>query len=261
MIQRVVQPELLDELPHADPGAIGSRRDLRRINAWMGNAGKVARALSKALAGKVPRRIFDFGAGDGFLLLGVAHRMEAWRTRGARSFGSPGFNGALAAPNLSPEAAASKRPFTSVVLVDRQARVPPQIQHRLEAMNWTVQTVTADVFHYCENEAGMADVIIANLFLHHFTNVQLKRLFGLVTDKTRVFVSVEPRRSRPALFASHLLWLIGCNSVTRHDAVLSVRAGFARRELSSLWPGYRGWELNEGRAGLFSHLFVARRSL
>jgi hypothetical protein len=36
--------------------------------------------------------------------------------------------------------------------------------------------------------------------------------------------------------ARKLLWLIGCNAVTRHDAAVSMRAGFIRQELSALWP-------------------------
>ena len=36
-MNRIVQPELLDELPPDDPRAMRSRRDLRRINAWMRN--------------------------------------------------------------------------------------------------------------------------------------------------------------------------------------------------------------------------------
>jgi len=48
--------------------------------------------------------------------------------------------------------------------------------------------------------------------------------------------------------------------VTRTDAVLSVRAGFVRRELSHLWPAGNGaWRLRERRAGLFSHCFQASR--
>lgn len=259
MIERVVQAELLDELPHDDPGAVGSRRDLRRINAGMGNAAKVARALNEAFPREPPRRIFDLGAGDGSLLLGVARRMECSRRPALRSFGNSGSNSDMSPPTLSPATAASKRPSTAAVLVDRQARLQPEIRRRLEAMNWTVQAVVADVFHFCENGVGMADAIIANLFLHHFTDVQLRQLFRLVSAKTRVFVSVEPRRSRPASYASRLLLLMGCNSVTRHDAVVSVKAGFAGRELASLWPAEGGWELSEGRAGLFGHLFVARR--
>ena len=55
--------------------------------------------------------------------------------------------------------------------------------------------------------------------------------------------------------AAKLVGLIGCNSVTRHDAVVSVRAGFTNRELSDLWPTQGAWLLQEQRAGLFSHLF------
>ena len=61
------------------------------------------------------------------------------------------------------------------------------------------------------------------------------------------------------LFGSHLLWAIGCNDVTRHDAVLSVEAGFSGCELSALWPESNEWQLHEHAARLFTHCFVARR--
>ena len=46
----------------------------------------------------------------------------------------------------------------------------------------------------------------------------------------------EPRRSRFALAASHLIFFLGANAVTRNDGVLSVRAGFVERELGAAWP-------------------------
>jgi len=46
--------------------------------------------------------------------------------------------------------------------------------------------------------------------------------------------------------------------VTRHDAVLSVHAGFAGREISDRWRT-PGWRLAERAGGLFSHVFVAVR--
>jgi hypothetical protein len=58
-----------------------------------------------------------------------------------------------------------------------------------------------------------------------------------------------------------MLWVVGCNDVTRHDAVVSVRAGFAGKELSPLWPEAPDWELAEHAAGSFSHLFIARRKM
>ena len=44
-MERSLQAELLDELPANDPRAVGSRHDLRRINALMGNARLMARAV------------------------------------------------------------------------------------------------------------------------------------------------------------------------------------------------------------------------
>ncbi len=46
-MNRIVKPELLDELPPADPRAVRSRRDLRRVNAWMRNHAIMARALAE----------------------------------------------------------------------------------------------------------------------------------------------------------------------------------------------------------------------
>ena len=71
--------------------------------------------------------------------------------------------------------------------------------------------------------------------------------------------TIEPRRAAWPLFCCRWLWVIGCNAVTRHDARVSVRAGFSGRELSVLWPDKTNWQLDERHASLFSHLFVARK--
>ena len=73
-------------------------------------------------------------------------------------------------------------------------------------------------------------------------------------------MACEPRRSAFALAGCRFLWAIGCNDVSRHDAVTSVRAGFSGRELSALWPEGREWQLVEGEAWPFSHTFVAHRA-
>jgi hypothetical protein len=109
--------------------------------------------------------------------------------------------------------------------------------------------------------ASALEVVVANLFLHHFQDVRLAELLSAVASRTRVFVAIEPRRAPWPLITCRWLWAIGCNSVTRHDAAISVRAGFSGRELSALWPADPGWELTERPTGLFSHLFVARRRI
>ena len=73
-------------------------------------------------------------------------------------------------------------------------------------------------------------------------------------------VACEPRRSKFVVEASRLLWAVGCNDVSVHDAVVSARAGFNDKELSTLWPHDPQWQTHEQTAGLFSHRFIARCS-
>jgi hypothetical protein len=227
-MQRAVLPELLDDLAPADPRALRSRRDLRRVNAIMRNAHIVAGVLARTFR-RPPRCIADLGAGDG-----------AW---------------------MAQLAAALPTHWSGVraVLVDRQDTVTGGSLSALAARGWAPEAVMADVFDWLPG-AGPVDVIVVNLFLHHFEGDRLCQLLGMVASRCSVFVACEPRRSPVALHASRLLGLIGCNAVTRHDAVVSVRAGFAGGEITALWPRAGNWMVDESARGLFSHLFVANRS-
>ena len=116
-----------------------------------------------------------------------------------------------------------------------------------------------DMFELLEgNRLCNFDIVTANLFLHHFSEPQLSQLLARLAPLAPLFVACEPRRGGLPLLASRLLWVIGCNDVSRHDAAISVRAGFVGSELSALWPERDRWELHEGAARLFTHCFVAR---
>jgi hypothetical protein len=252
-MNRLVQPELLDELPFDDPRARWSRRDLRRVNAWMRNASMMARALQAAVNGAAPKQIIDLGAGDGHFLLSVAQVISR--------------NGA---PVSDPARRDDKKTHRTgdrrsavwggvkAVLLDRQKNITAKTLASFAPLGWQAEMVTADVFDWLPGAAGL-DAVVTNLFLHHFEDAQLAELFCAVAGRARVFVAIEPRRASWPLFCSRLLWAIGCNAVTRHDAAVSVRAGFSGSELSALWPVDKDWQLTERRAGFFSHLFVARR--
>ena len=226
---RRVQAELLDELPGDDPRAVRSRRDLQRINGLMGSARILLRALD-GHAGAPPTQLVELGSGDGRLLLQVARaRCEAW-------------------------------PGVQVSLVDRQPCVSPETLAEFHALGWPAQVLALDVFEWLAHaQIAPVDVVVANLFVHHFDGERLQQLLDGIARRCRSFVCNEPRRSRVALFGSHLLGLIGCNAITRHDAVLSVHAGFCDGELSALWPRAPspGWQLHERAAGIFGHVFVA----
>ncbi len=229
-MNRVVEPEWLDELPADDPRAVGSRRDLARLNGWMGHVGIVARHLARVFRDHRPQLITELGAGDGTFLVRVAERLSPrWRD-------------------------------VEVVLVDRQDLVGGRARERFIELGWRVTTVTEDALHWLENSAHSAgDLVLANLFLHHFTGQPLEKLLRVLSSRTNHLVACEPRRSAAALACARLLGLAGCNPVTRHDAPASVRAGFAGTELSRLWPARSGWQLEERPAGAFSHFFSAQR--
>ena len=56
--------------------------------------------------------------------------------------------------------------------------------------------------------------------------------------------------------------VLGANAITRHDAVASVQAGFADRELSALWPHAQAdWRCHEYVAPPFTHVFSAVRRM
>jgi hypothetical protein len=226
MIRRVVEPELLDTLPANHPGAARSRRDLRRINAWMGNARHLARAIKQL---KIPpKRVVELGTGDGTLMLKLAahlpHDTELW-------------------------------------LLDMQPVIAPETLEALRSRGWTVHIIRARLQDWlAAPEPPEVDLILANLFLHHFTDSELRDLFESLAPIASAFISCAPRRWMPALLSTHALWLIGCNAITRHDARISVRAGFRQKDLSRLWPEWSGCRLDETPAGFGSHLFRATRS-
>ncbi|MDZ4287872.1 MAG: hypothetical protein U0984_07930 [Prosthecobacter sp.] len=65
MIQRIIQPELLETLANEDPDAVLGRRDLRIVNLVMGNHRWITRVLRRHY--RPGWRITELGAGDGAL--------------------------------------------------------------------------------------------------------------------------------------------------------------------------------------------------
>jgi hypothetical protein len=227
---RQVEAERLDALPASDPAAIRSRRDLQRLNRLMGQAGAMARLLRGHGATRSMRRVVDLGAGDGTLLLQMARKL------------APDCGGVQA------------------VLVDRQALLSDRTREEFKQSGWGIETATCDALQWLVSAPRHeGTVMIANLFLHHLENAPLRALLEHVSTRAELFVACEPRRDRFTLQASRLVGWIGCNAVTRHDAPISARAGFAGRELSTLWPAGGDWSTEEGPIGPFSHYFVAWR--
>jgi len=243
MMPRIVAPEALDSLHERDPLAVRSRRDLRRVHRVMGTRSIVIRAFRSACVGH-PRtaalHVLELGAGDGSVMLGVA------------------------------QALAGEWANVRLTLLDRQDVVTPETLAAYNRVGWSASVCVADALLWADGNAeegpspphagGRWDLVIVNLFLHHFDGAPLATLLGAIARGADRFIACEPERSRLALVGSHLIGFTGAGPVTREDAVLSVHAGFRADEISAAWPGAASmWQLAEHGAGLFSHCFVAQR--
>ncbi len=229
-LARRVEPELLDGLAANDRRARRSREDLQRIHRAMATLPIVERALNRGTSGFVPSTLLELGAGDGSLMFRLAQRRAAlW-------------------------------PTVKVTLLDRLKLVAPPTLEGIRETGWTPTVMAMDVFDWlAQGDDSCWDVILANLFVHHFAADELQRLLAGIAARTGVFLCCEPRRSALALAGSHMVGLLGAGAVTRRDAVSSVHAGFRARELSDLWPNPQDWVTSEFSAGLFSHCFLAVR--
>jgi len=241
-MRRIVDNEILDGLAADDPAAMRSRRDLKRVHRAMGTRLFIQRALrrtSESIQEKRPLRVLELGAGDGSLMLSVARTL---------------------APTC---------PQVELTLLDRQALVSIEIIENYARLGWIVVDYVVDALEWAASatdslekghEQARWDLIVTNLFLHHFENSQLALLLDSILATSNGFFACEPRRSWLSLAGSHLAGLIGAGAVTREDAVLSVHAGFRDKELTALWPADPDeWRIQEYSAGLFSHCFHAER--
>jgi len=229
-MNRIVLPELLDVLPPQAAAALRSRRDLRRVNAWMRHPRIMARALQANLPGQGAQHLVELGAGDGHFLLSVAKRVNG------------------------------RWPDTQALLVDQLNVLEPRTGEAFRRFGWHARTEIAEAAEWLHQARPQPEqVILGNLFFHQFQAQPLAELLRLAAGSARLVIALEPRRSWPARVCGRMLWAIGCGPVTRHDARISIRAGFVGGELSALWPDSANWRLTEQPAGFFSHLFIARR--
>lgn len=214
-MERVVEPEILDELPPDDPAAIQSRRELRLINALMGNHRWIRRQVRDCI--RPGWRVLELGGGDGCLGRQLVD------------------DGVCAAGSL-----------TGVDLAPRPAIWPG-------AAAWHRANVLAG--------GGMpeAEIVVANLFLHHFSDIQLGELGALLPASATALIVSEPERRSLHLWQGRLLSVIACfGPVTRHDMPVSIRAGFVEGELERCL-GLDSWSVSTCRTFLGARRLLARR--
>jgi SAM-dependent methyltransferase len=230
LVRRHVCPEALDDLDPADPRAVRSRGDLRRVHRAMASLTILRNLIARLRLAATPKTILELGAGDGTLLLRLARTLASWRG-------------------------------VELTLLDRQRVVSPETLEGFRKLEWRVNMACEDALRWAAAPAETRfDLCVTTLFLHHFKDDDLGVLLGGIARRCDAFIASEPRRDLLAGVGSRLVGLLGTNAITRGDAVKSVAAGFSGRELSDAWPkGSSGWRLREFRAPPFFHCFLAAR--
>jgi hypothetical protein len=111
--------------------------------------------------------------------------------------------------------------------------------------------------------AGFADyaVIVGNLIYHQFTDAELRVLGAKLRRTARVIIACEPTRRRISQALLRALGpVFGANRVTRHDAHVSVAAGFRGDELPRvLGLAGDGWNVRCESTALGAYRMVAQR--
>lgn len=200
---RKLTPELLDHLPHDDPGAMRSRSDLRRINRFMGNEDWITSVIPKRA-----NHITEIGAGDGHLISKLSQQRQ-------------------------------EADITAYDLAPRPAHLP-------DSVKW----IEGDLFSHAHPSQG--GTLIANLFLHHFTDTQLETLGEWIRNFKTVIIN-EPLRSRlPMLLGKIAAPFV--HPITRHDMRVSIEAGFAPGELAKTLKlekqGFKFREMTDWRGAI-----------
>lgn len=206
MQHRVLEQELLDTLPPDDPDALASRQDIEVINRIMGTFAWFQRQLQEYAP--THGRIVELGAGDGTLIHHIAQKSPALAAR-----------------------------WTGLDLAPRPDHLPLGVQ-------W----VQGDFLQSGAAASALedAEVVVANLILHHFTEDQLRRLAPRL-QKARLILVNEPARHWHHYLEARVIDLV-CefNHVTQYDMKCSIQAGFRPGELPrALMLDQEQWNIEE----------------
>ncbi len=103
--------------------------------------------------------------------------------------------------------------------------------------------------------------ILANLILHHLTAAELAALGAALSRTARVIVANEPaRRTRFQHIFAFVSPFLRANHVTRHDAHVSIAAGFRDDELPrALGLSPAAWDCRCSTTGLGAYRMIAVR--
>ena len=129
------------------------------------------------------------------------------------------------------------------------------LQPKPKSISSEIEWIQEDVLEISDLPQNNSDptAVICNLILHHFTDDQLFKLGKLISKANHIIINEPSRRLIPLLMGYLAFPLLG--KVTRHDMIISIRAGFRDRELLKFFPSKNCLMIKETlRGGIRCHL-------
>ena len=216
--QRSAAIEIMDDLTYHDEVIFQTLRELDFINQWLGGNAVTLSALKKVLA-QCPKgktlSIADLGCGSGEML------------------------------RLISKLGSSENREFELVGIDANEHIVNYARTHSPAfsnLNFEALNIFSDEF-----QRTSFDIVMATLFLHHFSDNELVSIFSSLKKQTRLAIIVNDIH-RHALAYYSIKWLtrlFSKSSMVRFDAPLSVLRAFKRNELVSVLEksGIRNYEL------------------
>ncbi len=204
---RGVGTEIMDDLQTGGPDLWQALFELDAINYLLGGNYVTLNGLSSLLSDADYHRdlhIADLGCGSGDMLRRIRSFLQKRKTEAVLS----GFD---ANPNVVKYA---------------DDHTPPACRIHYEALN---------IFS-SEFQRHRFDIVVGTLFFHHFTNEELIGFFRNLKEQVRMGIIINDIHRHWLAYYS-IKWLtqiFSRSAMVRHDAPLSVRRAFRKRDLEEI---------------------------
>ena len=201
--KRSSEPEIMDDLTISGEVINQTLREISSINNLLGGNSISLQSFKTAVKGKKSIRLADLGCGSGDIMILMAeycrkHDIEA------------SFIGIDANPFI-------------IEYAKEQCRDYPEISFQcLDILEEEFKVKKYDIIHCC-------------LFVHHFTQEQLRQLFSQFKHQAETIIINDLHRHYLAYWSIKALTAVFSNSyMVKNDAAVSVKRGFSRQDIEEL---------------------------
>lgn len=206
-VTRSHAPEIMDDLQCAGEVVHQTLRELDFINHWLGGNQvtlKGLRLLMKDQNKNESLHIADLGCGSGEMLKLIHQQLKT-------SYPAIQLTGIDANPNI-------------IAFAEKHCAGVANIHFK-----------ASDIFNP-DFQKHVFDIVIATLFLHHFTHDQLVNVFRTLKTQARIGIVVNDLHRHPLAYypIKILTRLFSRSAMVKYDAPLSVLRGFSKAEIQQI---------------------------